>query len=87
MMNDNDLKQIFKASRNEIPDNGFTEKLKKRLPPRPSFAPQILMSICVMAGLLFIFMIQDVNTFAYNIFEFVSSLSQLQPPSFVSLVS
>jgi hypothetical protein len=78
--NDKDLERLFKECRNEIPDNGFTENLKDRLPQRPSFLPQIVMCICILVGMAFVFMIHSFETIVDNTYKFVLAVSQLQCP-------
>jgi hypothetical protein len=75
-----DLKRLFKEHRDEIPDNGFTENLKGRLPQRPSFLPQIVMCICISVGMALVFMIHSFETIVDNTYKFVLAISQLQCP-------
>ncbi|MDR1417258.1 MAG: DUF5056 domain-containing protein [Prevotellaceae bacterium] len=42
----------FKAHRQELADNGFTEELMRRLPPKPSLLPQAIIALAVVGSLV-----------------------------------
>jgi hypothetical protein len=88
MTTDNDtLKKIFETYRNDIPDNGFTEKVKDRLPSRPSFLPQILTGICMATGLLLVVLVHGMEPIIDNLFKLALSIGGLQVPSMVSVMT
>ncbi len=54
-MNDRELRKIFTDRRTEVPDDGFTERVLRRLPERPSRFPQLVMAVCIAIGLALTF--------------------------------
>ncbi|GHV10109.1 hypothetical protein FACS1894162_2640 [Bacteroidia bacterium] len=87
MTNDKDLKQLFEAHRTEFSDKGFSEEIKHRLPERPSYLPQFLMLISIIAGLTLTVSILGVTTISANIVNFVSAIGHLQLPSAISTIT
>jgi hypothetical protein len=86
-MEDEKLKILLKKYCNEVSDDGFSKNVKKCLPPRPSFLPYILMSICILTGLTLFVAIQGLDSIVANMSELILSVSQLQMPSVSSLVT
>jgi len=80
-MEDQDFKKIFTANKADIPDNGFSERVAKRLPERKSILPQTVVIICIMIGLLLTFAIQGITPMFEQINSLITSISRLQMPS------
>jgi hypothetical protein len=87
MTRDKELKRIFEAHRNEIPDDGFARRLNSRLPRRPSFLPQIVIVLCAIIGTTLTIAIQGVTTIIENISGFFSAIIRLQMPSTMSMIT
>jgi hypothetical protein len=81
MTKDENLKKLFEAHKQEIVDAGFSENVRKHLPERPSYLPQLLMIISIVAGLSLTVSILGVTAIIANIFNFVLAISNLQLPS------
>ena len=80
-MNDLDLKKIFITHKVDIPDDGFSECVIRKLPERQSMLPQAVMVVFVMIGLSLTFAIQGVSPLLEQINSLITSISQLQAPS------
>jgi divalent metal cation (Fe/Co/Zn/Cd) transporter len=85
-MNDNDFKKLFTTHKADIPDDGFSERVIRRLPERRSVLPQMVMIIFIMIGLILTFAMPG---FATSVIEQISSLatsiSHSQVPSASSI--
>ena len=84
-MNDQDFSEIFTAHKVEFPDEGFSERVIRRLPERKSMLPQMIMTVSVMTGLVLTFAIQGI-TMLKQINSLVISISKLQIPSASSII-
>jgi hypothetical protein len=87
IVDDKDLRKIFGAFRDEIPDDGFSKRVKERLLSRRSFLPKIVLGVCIFWGIALVFMIQDIDMIIYNVSEFVSLINQKHLPSVNSIVT
>jgi hypothetical protein len=87
MMTDEDFKKIFVAHKADVPDDGFSERVACRLPERKSILPQIVMALFVMIGLALTLAIQGASLLLDRIGDLLVSISQLQMPSPVSIVT
>ena len=84
-MNDQDFSEIFTVHKVEFPDEGFSERVIRRLPERKSMLPQMIMTVSVMTGLVLTFAIQGI-TMLKQINSLVISISKLQIPSASSII-
>ena len=82
-----DIRKIFEAHRVDIPDEGFTERVVRKLPERNSMLPQIVMAVFTMAGLALTFAIQGVTPLLEQINSLITSISNMQAPSPISVVT
>ena len=80
-MNDQNFKRIFAAHRIDVADEGFSERLIRRLPERKNMLPQMVMTVFVAIGLALTFAIQGVSPLLEQIDSLIVSISQLQAPS------
>ena len=86
-MNDQDLKKIFITHRVDVPDDGFSERVIRRLPERRSILPQMVMVAFVMTGLALTVAIQGVTPLLEQIDSLITSISHLQIPSPGSIIT
>ena len=86
-MNEQDFKKIFEIQRVDVPDEGFSERVIRQLPERKSMLPQIVMVVFTMAGLALTFAIQGVAPLIEQINSLTYSISHLQAPSPISVVT
>ena len=86
-MNEQDLKKIFEARKVELPDGGFSERVIRQLPERKSMLPRTVMAVFIMLGLALTFAIQGFASSLEQINSFAFSISQLQIPSPISIVT
>ena len=87
MMNDQDLKKIFAEHKIDVPDNGFSKRITVRLPPRKNSLPQIVMIVCVVAGLGLTLAIQGIYPIFEQINDLVRSIANLQAPTLISVLT
>ena len=85
-MNDKDFSEIFTAHKVEFPDEGFSERVIRRLPERKNMLPQMIMTVFVMTGLVLTFAIQGITPMLEQINSLVVSISKLQIPSASSVI-
>jgi divalent metal cation (Fe/Co/Zn/Cd) transporter len=85
-MNSQELKRFFNAHKADIPDDGFSERVVRRLPKRQSVLPQLIMPIFIIIGLILTFATPG---FAPVVIEqidsLVNSISHSQMPSASSI--
>jgi hypothetical protein len=86
-MNDQDFKKIFSAHRVDIPDEGFSERIIRQLPERKSILPQIVVVVFTIAGLTITFAIQGVTPLIEQFNSLITSVSRMQIPSPVSIIT
>jgi hypothetical protein len=87
IMTDQDFKKIFTAHRADFPDEGFTERVIRQLPKRNTVLPQVVMVVFVMIGLVLTFAIQGVTPLFGQINSLITSISQLQTPSPIAVIT
>jgi hypothetical protein len=80
-MNDNYFKKVFVAHKIDVPDDGFSERVIRKLPERNSMLPQMVMVTFVVIGLAFIFGTLDFAHFLEQINSLLISVTQLKIPS------
>jgi len=87
-MKNEELKKLFGTQKTNIPDDGFSERVVRRLPERKSLLPQIIMITFIMIGLMITFAMPG---FATSVVEQINSLvisiSHSQIPSATSIVT
>ena len=86
-MNEQDIQKIFEAHRVDIPDEGFSERVIRQLPERQSIFPQMVMVVFIMAGLALTFAIQGVTPLLEQINSLITSISNMQAPSPISVIA
>jgi len=86
-MNEQDFKKLFETRRIDIPDDGFSERLAKRLPERRNMLPQIVMAVFSMAGIALAFAMQGVHPMLEQIDSLIASILQMQAPSPASVIA
>ena len=87
MINEQELKKFFVENRSEIPDNGFSKRVQRHLPPRQSIFPQIVMSVCVIVGLSLTVAIVGLSGIQAQLLSLVDAISRLQMPSVASIMT
>jgi len=86
-MNDNDFKKVFIEHKVEVPDEGFSKRIIRQLPERKKILPQIVMVVSIIAGFLLTFSIQGVTSLITQINDLITSISNLQAPSPISVLT
>jgi len=86
-MNDHDFKKIFAAHRANVPDEGFSGRVIRQLPKRKTVLPQVVMAVFIMIGLALTFAIQGVAPLFEQINSLITSISQLQAPSPIAVIT
>ena len=86
-MNDNDFKKVFIEHKVEVPDEGFSKRIIRQLPERKRILPQIVMVVSIIAGFLLTFSIQGVTSLITQINDLITSISNLQAPSPISVLT
>ena len=86
-MDDQDLKKIFSEHKVDVTDDGFSERIMAQLPERKNILPQIVMVVFVLMGLALTLAIQDIQPLLEQIGNLITSISHLQIPSLVSVVT
>ena len=81
MINEQDLKRIFEVKKQDIPDNGFSQQVRKRLPERKGILLQIIVPLSAMAGFALIVAIFGVMPIYNQMLELVMAVSHLKMPS------
>ena len=79
-MNDKNLREIFTAHKMDVPDDGFSEHIIKKLPERKSILPQIIMVTCITIGLVLTLAIHGIIPILNNINALITSISHAQIP-------
>ena len=87
MINEHELKKFFVENRSEIPDNGFSKRVRQHLPPRQSIFPQIVMSVCIITGLSLTIAIVGFSSIQAQLLSLVDAVSRLQMPSVASIMT
>ncbi|MDR2848773.1 MAG: DUF5056 domain-containing protein [Bacteroidales bacterium] len=87
MTSEQKWKGLFEAQRADFPDEGFSQNVANRLPQRKSLLPQAVMLLCVFAGFAISFAITGVTPIVEQLYALVSSIHQLQIPSFASVAT
>ena len=82
-----DVREIFETHRVDIPDDGFSERVIRRLPERKSMLPQIVMVVFIMIGIALTYAIQGVTNILEQINSLMTSISHLQMPSPISVMT
>jgi len=86
-MNEKDLKEIFKAHRIDIRDEGFSERIIRKLPERRNVLPHIIMVAFIIIGLSFCFIIQGITPIIEQVNSLITSINNLQAPSPSSVIT
>lgn len=69
------LKQFFNENRQEIADNGFTERVMKRLPGRANRLSNILMAVGVILAVILFFVLDGLGAILGTLREVFVSMS------------
>lgn len=69
------LKQFFNENRQEIADNGFTERVMKRLPGRANRLANILMAVGVILAVILFFVLDGLGAILSTLREVFVSMS------------
>ena len=86
-MDDQDLKKIFSEHKVDAPDDGFSERIISQLPKRRNMLPQIVMVVFILMGIMLTLAIQGVQPLLEQIGDLITSISHLQMPSLISVVT
>ena len=87
MINEQKLKSFFKENKSEIPDNGFSKRVLHHLPTRKSVFPQVVMLICVVAGLSLTVAVAGFSTIQTQLLSLIDAVAHLQIPSATSIMT
>ena len=85
MSDDKQLYDLFKANKAEFANNGFSKRVMRRLPKRNSLLPQIIITLCLISGMVLTFWLQGDSSLYKGIQEMIVSLSYAQVPSFTAI--
>ena len=81
------MKDLFESHKFDIPDDGFSERIIRRLPERNNMLPQIVMMVFIITGLAITFSLQGVSPLLAQINCLIISIGQLQAPSLTSVIA
>ena len=87
MINEQELKHFFKENKLEISDNGFSKHVQHHLPARKSVLPQMVMLICIIAGLSTTIFITGFSTIQTQLLSLINAIAHLQIPSVASVMT
>ena len=87
MINEQELKKFFAENKSEISDNGFSKSIQHRLPERKSIFPQVVMMVCIVAGLSLTIFITGFSTIQTQLLSLIDSIAHLQIPSLASVMT
>jgi hypothetical protein len=87
MINEQDLKKFFTENKSEISDNEFSKNIQHRLPERKSIFPQMVMFVCIVAGLSLTIFITGFSNIETQLWGLINSVAHLQMPSFQSVMT
>jgi hypothetical protein len=87
-MNEKDLKNLFTTHKADIPDDGFSERVIRRLPERQSILPQIIMPVFIMIGLILTFLVPGFTTLVLEqIHSLITSINHSEMPSAMAVTT
>ncbi|MDR1454410.1 MAG: DUF5056 domain-containing protein [Tannerella sp.] len=86
MLNDKELEHFFKTGKTEIPDNGFSKKVIKRLPEKTGIFPQIIIACFAVAGAVAAVAIQGLPFFTESLEQMIMTVSQAETSPFSALI-
>ena len=86
-MNEQDFKKLFINHRVDVPDEGFSERVIRQLPERKSMLPQMVMVVFTMLGFALTVAIQGITPLIEQMNSLVTSVSHLQIPSPMSIIT
>ena len=87
MMNDKDFKKIFTDHKEDIPDNGFSQRVIRQLPERKNVLPQLIMVLFILIGLALVFVLQGFTVLSEQINNLIIAISHQEIPSLTSVVA
>jgi len=85
-MNDKNFKNVFIEHKIEIPDEGFSERIIRKLPERKNILPQIIIVTFIVIWVSFTFFIQGITPIIEQIDNLITSINNLQVPSANSVI-
>jgi len=86
-MTEKDMYRFFASRKEEIPDDGFSQRVIENLPRRDSALPQIIVLIFLAAGLACTVAIQGVMPFFEQFQALMLSIVRLEIPSVSSIAA
>ena len=86
-MNEQNINKLFKVHKIDVPDDGFSERIMRRLPERKSILPQLVMSVCIIIGIAATFLICGVTPLIEQVNSLISSIGNLQIPSSSAVIT
>jgi hypothetical protein len=85
-MNEQQIKKIFAAHKTEVPDDGFTERLKPFLPERRSFLPQVVMGVCALLAMALTFFVLSRPPVLEQLGLLADSIARMEVPAPASVM-
>jgi hypothetical protein len=85
MTSEQDLKRIFEAKRLDIPDNGFSQQVRRNLPERKGIFLQIIAPLSAIAGFAIVVAIFGTMSIYNQMLDLITAVSRLQMPTMTSL--
>lgn len=85
MLDDKQLYDLFKSNKTEFADNGFSERVMKRLPKKSNRLPEAIILVSLALGILLTIWLQGFRAIYEGIHNLILSLSHIQMPSIVLL--
>jgi hypothetical protein len=85
MTSEQDLKRIFEAKRLDIPDNGFSQQVRRNLPERKGIFLQIIAPLSAITGFAIVVAIFGAMSIYDQMLDLITAVSHLQMPATMSL--
>lgn len=86
MLNDKELNRYIKSGKTDVADNGFSERVTRRLPGRSSVLPRIIIIACLSAGLAAMIFTHGITPFFEQFRDFAIAIGNMQMPPVSSIV-
>jgi hypothetical protein len=87
MSNDKELRRFFETGKTEIPDNGFSKKVIKRLPEKVNVLPQLIIMCFTLMGFGAVVAIQGFSLFLENIESMIMAMNSTETFPFLTLMT
>ena len=86
-MNDKDLKTLFVSHKVDNPDDGFSERVVRRLPQRTNILSQVIMITFISIGFVLVFVLQGFAPIFEQISQLGTSMREMEISSIVAVAT